>query len=120
LVLDTHGKLLVLRPDDRDVLQRVRSAWEVVRGLRLGAKKPEALTHSELAVLLPFLPDGIVSPELGELVRVLAQREQFGPPAPAPAEKQKSKGAGEVLQIGNLKIPKEFVWFFLGRFLRGL
>jgi hypothetical protein len=68
LIHDTHGKLLVTRPDDRDALQKVRRAWEVVRGLRFGTKKPEALTHSELAALAPFLPDDVASPEMRQLL----------------------------------------------------
>jgi hypothetical protein len=119
LIHDTHGKLLVTRPDDRDALQKVRRAWEVVRGLRFGTKKPEALTHSELAALAPFLPDDVASPEMRQLLGVLAQREQHGPPAPAPAEKQKSKSAGDVFRIGNLEIPAGLIWFLLGRLLKG-
>jgi hypothetical protein len=122
LIHTTHGKLLVSRPDDKDALQRVRSAWEVVRGLRFGTKKPEALTHSELAALAPFLPDDVASPEMRQLVGVLAQREQHGPPAPAPAEKQKSKGGGDVFRIGNIEIPKDLIqsilWYLIGWSMR--
>jgi hypothetical protein len=122
LIHDTHGKLLVTRPDDRDALQKVRSAWEVVRGLRFGTKKPETLTHSELAALAPFLPDDVASPEMRQLFGVLAQREQHGPPAPTAAAKQPFKGGGDVFRIGNIEIPKDIIqsilWFLLGRRLR--
>jgi hypothetical protein len=120
LIHATHGKLLVSRPDDKGALQKVKSAWEVVRGLKLGTKKPEMLTYSEMAALAPFLPDDVASPEMRQLLGVLAQREQLSLPSPTPAENQKSKGAGDVFRIGNLEIPAGIIWFFLGRFLRGL